>query len=461
MNIFKEYINENQGLRFVYDKMNICSSAGRKHLLSQSFRTDEFDLQMELDILEEFVNFVSCKENSKCVDLVSRRLSQLNDIHQTIQNLKSGQTLDDIELFEIKNFAINSNEIWKSLSLSGLDILPYHDLQEVICILDPENNGIPSFYVYSVYDEKLARLRKEYDEAKLNGQNEKAERLRLEAIEIEDSIRFSLSEKLRKFGEEIGDNYRQLAKLDVFMAKAVLARDFNFCKPSISRQETSLRGAFNPVVADSLSNRKAKFQPVDISFGNSPVLITGANMSGKTVVLKTVSLVQILFQFGFYVPCESAEIVMVEEVMHSIGDAQSEVNGLSSFAIEMLNIDSIINAAKSGKRILALVDELARTTNPSEGRGIVNAFIKIMTKYNTMSLATTHYNGILTDCKRLRVKGLVVEEGVKITPENINNYMDYSLVETSDTEVPTEGLSIARIFGVDAEFLEEAEKFVK
>ena len=415
---------------------------------------------MELDTLEFFTKFVSNRENAKCIVTIQHRLYCLNDIHQTIHNLRSAQVLDDIELYEIKNFCMISQDICKTLETSGVDILPFHELGDVVEILDPEHNKIQSFYIYSAYDEKLAALRKEYDIAKNDNQNEKAERIRLECIEIEDRIREHLSEKLRNYSEAIQANYDQLAYLDLLVAKALLARDFKLCKPSISQGETSIKGAFNPIVADSLKERGNEFQPIDIHFGDTPNLITGANMSGKTVVLKTMSLIQLMFQFGFFVPAESAEIAPVEEIMTSIGDAQSEVNGLSSFAIEMLNIDKILKAVKSGQKILALVDELARTTNPSEGRALVNAFIKILSRHSTRSLITTHYNGITAQCNRLRVKGLQVPEGTKVTPENINRYMDYSLVSTTEEEVPTEGLTIAEIFNIDEEFLTEARKMI-
>ncbi|MBO7570895.1 MAG: DNA mismatch repair protein MutS [Bacteroidales bacterium] len=460
MQTLKQHINENRGLRFIYEKLEICSAAGRKRLLAQQFITRDFDLQMELDTLEFFTKFVSNRENAKCIGTIQHRLYCLNDIHQTIHNLRSAQVLDDIELYEIKNFCMVSRDICKTLETSGVDTLPFHDLSNVVEILDPEHNGIQSFYIYSAYDEKLAALRKEYDIAKNANQNEKAERIRLECIEIEDRIREHLSEKLRNYSDDIQANYDQLAYLDLLVAKALLARDFKLCKPAISQDETIIKGAFNPIVAESLKERGGEFQPIDIHFGDTPNLITGANMSGKTVVLKTMSLIQLMFQFGFFVPAESAEIAPVEEIMTSIGDAQSEVNGLSSFAIEMLNIDKILKAVKSGQKILALVDELARTTNPSEGRALVNAFIKILSRHSTRSLITTHYNGITAQCNRLRVKGLQVPEGTKVTPENINRYMDYSLVSTTEEEVPTEGLTIAEIFNIDEEFITEARKMI-
>lgn len=460
MQTLKYHINENRGLRFIYEKMEICSAAGRKRLLAQQFITSDFELQMELNTLEFFTDFVRNRENAKCIVTIQHRLYCLNDIHQTIHNLRSAQVLDDIELYEIKNFSMTSQDICKTLEESGADILPFHDLGKVVEILDPEHNGIQSFYIYSAYDEKLAALRKEYDIAKNANENEKAERIRLECIEIEDRIRVRLSEKLRNYSDDIQANYNQLAYLDLLLAKALLARDFKLCNPIISQNETTIKGAFNPVVAESLKERGGEFQPIDIHFGDTPNLITGANMSGKTVVLKTMSLIQLMFQFGFFVPAERAAIAPVEEIMTSIGDAQSEVNGLSSFAIEMLNIDKILKAVKSGQKILALVDELARTTNPSEGRALVNAFIKILSRHSTRSLITTHYNGITAQCNRLRVKGLQVPEGTKVTPENINRYMDYSLVSTTEEEVPTEGLTIAEIFGIDEEFLTEARKMI-
>jgi len=445
----------------MYEKMEICSAVGRKRLLSQQFITNEFELQMELDTLEFFAKFVSDRENAKTIVAIQHRLYCQNDIHQTIHNLRSAQTLDDIELFEVKNFCMVSRDICKLIKDTQIDILPFHDLNPIVEILDPEHNGIQSFYIYSAYDEKLAALRKEYDIAKNANQNEKAERIRIECIEIEDRIREHLSEKLRNYINAIQDNYDQLAYLDLLLAKAILARDFKLCKPSISQTDTTIKGAFNPVVAESLKERGNKFQPIDLHFSDIPNLITGANMSGKTVILKTMSLIQLMFQFGFFVPAENAEIAMVDEIMTSIGDSQSEVNGLSSFAIEMLNIDKILKAVKAGKKILALVDELARTTNPSEGRALVNAFIKILSQHQTHSLITTHYNGITAPCNRLRVKGLQIPENTKVTPDNINKYMDYSLVCTTEEEVPTEGLTIAQIFGIDDEFIQEARLIIK
>ena len=135
------------------------------------------------------------------------------------------------------------------------------------------------------------------------------------------------------------------------------------------------------------------------------------------------------------------------------------MNGLSSFAVEILNIDKIIKAVKEGQRILALVDELARTTNPEEGKALVSSFVQIMSQHQVDALITTHYSGLDTPCRRLRVKGLKIKDNEQqITPDNINQFMDYSLVENHTDDVPKEAVTIAEIFGIDEEFLQIAKE---
>ncbi len=146
----------------------------------------------------------------------------------------------------------------------------------------------------------------------------------------------------------------------------------------------------------------------------------------------------------------------MDEIITSIGDRQSALSGLSSFAVEVLTIDRIIKTAREGKRVLALVDELARTTNPDEGKRMVNGFIRICRQLSLTAIVTTHYSGLDVDCKRLRVKGLQIPENVSsLSIGHISDYMDYSLIETRNDDVPKEAFTIARLLHVDDEFLNE------
>ncbi len=453
MKTLRKCINEINGLRFMFDNLQLNSSLGRRVLLEQEFMVDEKRIKTEIDNLEGVKEFFSKDENRNCEGLVSHKLSELNDIRTTINNLSDNRNLDDIELFEIKKFSLISQAILLNLNEYNFDTIVLKDLSEVIAILDPENTGIPSFYIYSAYSEQLNRFRKEQKQVVDKNSNE-AEQLRIECVKIEDEIREELASKLFKFVSDLKENLNQLAYLDVLMSKAKQASKLSLSKPEISCDSTKYIGLFNPEIKSVLERQSKEFQAVDISFEEKPCLITGANMSGKTVLLKSIALSQYLFQFGFFVPAKQALIVPVDEIMMSVGDTQSELNGLSSFAVEMLNINQIISKARDGKNVLALVDELARTTNPDEGKKIVNAFVEIMNELNVRSIITTHYSGVAKNCRRLRVAGLKLDGNKeKITLENINEFMDYSLVETKSDEAPMEAIRIAEILEIDEEFV--------
>ena len=198
---------------------------------------------------------------------------------------------------------------------------------------------------------------------------------------------------------------------------------------------------FHPQVRDALERGGKKFQPVDIGFAHVPTLITGANMGGKTVVLKTLTLCQYLFQFGFGIPASEASIAIKDDIMFCIGDEQSIEKGLSSFAAEMKNIDAVIKASRKERRLLALIDEPARTTNPTEGTALVQALLKVLAPKRMSLVMTTHYDIEPGAARCLRVRGF---DG---------GSMNYSLVEVEDGEVPHEALNIAQSLGIDPEWI--------
>ena len=181
-------------------------------------------------------------------------------------------------------------------------------------------------------------------------------------------------------------------------------------------------------------------------------------MAGKTVLLKSVGTAQIMAQCGMYVPASKAIVKLVEGVVTSIGDDQDEMNGLSSYAAEIIKISDIIDTCRHHE-MLVLIDEPARTTNPVEGKALVQAIIKILNTMDSTTLVTTHYSQLGTECRRLRVKGFVENlSDLPLNPRNINRFIDYSLTEDSSDDVPHEALRIASILQCNPEMIVLAQK---
>lgn len=442
---FKNSFEQNPTLHYVYEHLQLTSNLGRHYLLSLPFCTDADQLNAEFDLLEKTIAITQNEAYRTKLTHIRNNLHQINDIRPTLSALSSDAVLDDIQLFEIKKTAILTRRIADDLRAIDCTIFPLENMDAIIALLDPEHTNIPHFYIYAAYDPELSKWRERIQNAQ---SVQEAEEFRFQAQKVEDKVRAHLTEQLRPSAGALTHNLDTLAHFDLLLAKAKLAVEWHACRPTISMQ-TRLSQLYNPEVDALLKERGRQYQPIDIDFSNETVLVTGANMAGKSVLLKTVSLAQYLFQFGFYIPAANAEMCLVDEIISSMGDQQSELSGLSSFAVEILTIDKIIKQGRAGRKVLALVDELARTTNPEEGKRLVGNFIRLTQKLGITALVTTHYGGIDANCRRLRVKGLQLSEKQTITPGNISDYMDYALVETNADEVPMEAITIAKLLGVD------------
>ena len=456
-------IEEINGFRFMIDKLEIQSGLAKRILNTLPYLYTPETIAQELDKTEVMRNILQTSELTDTITKIKVKLMQVKDIRGTANRVTESQVLDDIELFELKAFSLLAMEIRELLLSANITVVSLPDLEPVVNILDPEKMRIPHFYVYDAYSPELAALRAKMKTLKMDEKTEERvlDQLQFEHTELEDRIREKLSEQIHPYKKEINEALVNTATLDILLAKAQQTIDMQLCKPEISTSTTRYIKIFNPQVKEVLWQEGKKFQAIDIDIEQGACLITGANMAGKSVILKTVALAQTLFQFGFYVPAEQAEIALVDEVLLCIGDEQSELSGLSSYASEMLQVNAIVQDVKAGKNALILIDELARTTNPTEGKAIVNAMLDFLTDKGARSLITSHYSGIKARCKKMRVKGFVKEhvQG-QLTINNINEFIDYSLIEDTHDSVPQEAMRIARILGVDEELLDKAEEFL-
>lgn len=445
---FRSVIDSPGGLRYIYDKLDLRSAPARKTLLDAEMMVRAEDIRGEYEKLSEFFDKFIRNGDMTHARTLQAKLGRLKDISGTLARLESGITPDDVELFEIKSLAILSGEIAEVLDSAGINTVRIPDLSEPLAILDPEGQKVPSFYVYDCYDEELRQIRKE-----IKKNTEDRETLIGKSLAMEVRVRQKLADTLRQYVPMLRNGLEIITATDILLAKAVQIKELGLVFPELpdengGRRKTVYKKMFHPQIREVLSVTGKEFQPVDITIGRGPVTIIGANMGGKSVVLKMLALNQYLFQFGFGVAAGYAAPEIKENVLFCIGEEQDPVKGLSSFASEVLRINEIIVSAKSGSLDLALIDEPARTTNPVEGTALASALLEVLAKYDSDVVLTTHYNLENTPGRKLRVKGLV------------NGVMDYALEETADSVVPREAVTIAESLGADPEWLAAAEEIL-
>lgn len=460
--LLRNIISEVNALRYLVEGMQMQSGPGKRYLLDTAMMHDSSPINKELKLVERIYNALS-SDNKELVTKLQNKLMQIRDIRGSVKNVKSNLTLDDVELFEIKCFSLLSQEILELQKEFNTTFIDIPNLKEIITLLDPQDTKIPSFYIYDIYSDELAEVRKELKTLKSTADKEdpsaqkKLDDLFNKSQDIEAEIRQDICLQLNNHITKLETALDNIAHLDVIIAKAVLAKSYGLTKPEITEGTSTYTSMFNPLISDTLKEQGRSFQPIDINIEDSVCFITGANMAGKTVILRTLALCQYLLQFGFFVPASAAKISIVDKIMISIGDEQSEHSGLSSFASEMIKINKMVEESQKHHNVLILIDELARTTNPTEGRAIVNAVGEIFFNNKTRSVITTHYSGLNPHCRKLRVKGL--DKDIKpgtINKDNINDFMDYSLTEDHVGTVPHEALRIASMLGINSEIIDKA-----
>lgn len=452
-------IARNKNLAYIVGLTETISPLGKQCLLNSQWMTNPADMQHEYDDTDELLRHITLHDNK--IDKICLQLMCLRDVASTLSALAAGQVLGDIELYEVKALALTLMEVRRICGEIGLTAVELPEVDQVVDVLDPEGTRVAHFYVYDAYSPTLKELRTLLKQAQKEERDNAAE-LFASCSDEETRIRTRLSEELMPFAPALTDGMLSLGRLDMLIARARLAKMLSLTRPLTEEENISYTGLRNPQIAEALKQSKREFQPVDIAVAEGVTVITGANMAGKSVVLKTVGLAQLMAQFGYFVAADKACITPVQEVLSSIGDAQDELEGLSSYAAEMLRINDIIGKKRDGMRLLALIDEPARTTNPEEGKALVNAIIELLSGPGSYTLLTTHYSGLTAPCRRLRVRGFREEKaaGHRLTAATVNDFIDYTLEPSDATEVPREALRIARLIGVDDTVADTAAKYL-
>lgn len=462
----KDKLKEEPGFQYVIDGLELMSAVGKRILLNSVMHSAPATINAELDNIQLLLRLLLDDQYRRPMIELRHKMMELQDIQGTIAHLQHHTILDEVELFEIKNFAylcMSTNQVAQELGIK--DVLAVPNLEEVFELLDPDGTHIPNFYIYDSYHPELATLRKQLKQCQSDDpelQNQEQFNILFERqTAIQQEVITSLSEKLFSKADVMSVALERMGYIDVLYAKAVQARDWQLSRPTIldsSVARTTYKALFNPRLLHRNQKQNLRYQPIDIEVTKGVCLITGANMAGKTVVLKTLGVAQLMAQFAMYVPAAEAQVSLVEDVVFCIGDEQNEMNGLSSYASEIIKISNALKRTKT-EHLLVLIDEPARTTNPIEGKAIVQSISEILNSLDSLTLITTHYSQLGLQCKKLRVKGFMESMiDASLTPENINKYMDYSLQEDSSEDVPHEAFRIATILGCDETMITLAQK---
>jgi DNA mismatch repair protein MutS2 len=183
-----------------------------------------------------------------------------------------------------------------------------------------------------------------------------------------------------------------LGQLELIRAKAKLAIDLNAAFPVMQREpDLNWRRAFHPLLfLHQKGKRDVVPLTIDLTAKERMLLVSGPNAGGKSVCLKTVGLIQYMFQCGLLIPIdEGSTMGIFSNIFLDIGDQQSIENDLSTYSSHLKNMAFFMSNANHST--LVLLDELGAGTDPNFGGGIAQAVLNTLLDKGVWGVATTHY----------------------------------------------------------------------
>lgn len=222
------------------------------------------------------------------------------------------------------------------------------------------------------------------NELKELGYGEKREIVRILSV---------FTEEIRPYTADIRASGEFLATIDYIRAKARWAQENECVKPVLNKVPgIGFKNARHPLLAQALAKEGKKVVPLNLTLTAQKhlLVVSGPNAGGKSVVLKTVGLLQYMLQNGFLIPAsENSETGIFRSLFLDMGDEQSIDNDLSTYSSHLVNMKTMLRS--SDDRSLILIDEFGSGTEPIMGGAIAEAVLQKLEEKHVFGVITTHY----------------------------------------------------------------------
>lgn len=276
--------------------------------------------------------------------------------------------------------------------------------------------------------------------------------------ELEPRLFREIRSKATGRTRQLQSTARALATLDVLSGLAAVAAYRDYVRPTLRDDDELLIHAGRHPVVEAFSDEQ--FVPNDLRMNNSTdrlLIITGANMGGKSTVLRQTALIQVLAQIGSFVPASSARLPIVDRIWTRVGASDDLASGRSTFMVEMTETASILRNATP--RSLILLDEIGRGTATFDGLAIawaVAEFLHNSDSHSAKTLFATHYHE-LTEL----AENLPGAKNYCVTAAEQDGDIIFLHKLEKGSASKSYGIAVARLAGLPVEVVERAKTVLK
>ncbi|MCY4418683.1 MAG: DNA mismatch repair protein MutS [Cytophagales bacterium] len=410
VNVLFEHIEKVEDLpthlRSIHDIARISSKITTRRMLPRDFHRLK-DSLLQIPNVARIVRSLSSvvwkeweQKLDPCTDLVSRITESL--VPSPAVAVGHGHVFQDNadpQLAELRHLSKNHKEI--------LDKIRLRETQRTgIPSLKLSHNKVFGYYfeVRHAYKDRIPTewIRKQtlvnaerYTTPELGDYEEKILKVEEDMVDLEKSLYESLLSFAMDYVPAIQINADLIAQLDIAVGWAFLAKERNYVRPVLYEDDRlDIRGGRHPVIENSLKEGDS-YVPNDVSLKGDKEqiwIITGPNMSGKSALLRQTGLLVLMAQMGSFIPCEGADIGIVDRLFTRVGAHDDLSRGDSTFMVEMLETANILNNIAGNS--LVLLDEIGRGTSTYDGISIAWSLVEYLHAHRSApkTLFATHYH---------------------------------------------------------------------
>jgi DNA mismatch repair protein MutS len=288
----------------------------------------------------------------------------------------------------------------------------------------------------------------------------------------EEMLFNQLIEAILEQVEALVETAAALAEIDVFIGWGALAREWDYCQPTIDQSDMlEIDQGRHPVVEQMMRNQRLglagthAFVPNDTQLSSAATanespqiaLITGPNMAGKSTYIRQVALIVLMAQSGAWVPARTFHLGLVDRIFSRVGASDELARGNSTFMVEMNETANILNNATP--RSLVILDEIGRGTSTYDGLSIAWAVIEHLHPTNAAgprTLFATHYHELTQLAKTLQRL-----ENYSVAVKEWNDEIIFVRQVIKGAADRSYGIQVARLAGLPNSVIDRAKTILE
>ncbi|MPL77751.1 DNA mismatch repair protein MutS [bioreactor metagenome] len=234
-------------------------------------------------------------------------------------------------------------------------------------------------------------------------------------LALEIALFEALLAHLGQFVPALQQASRSIGTIDMIATFADLSLTCSYVRPELGvGTDLLIRDGRHPIVENSVPGGYVPNDTEMSAIGQQILILTGANMAGKSTYMRSVALICIMAQTGCFVPARFARIGIVDRVFTRVGASDDLAGGQSTFMVEMLELANILNNATD--KSLILLDEIGRGTSTVDGYAIARSVLEYLHGKGASgprTLFATHFHQLIemeSELRRVRNYHFAVKE---------------------------------------------------